>query len=218
MESFESIKEQGLLLFSWIRGSHSYGLNIETSDVDTSAIYVLPNDRLYGLSENYQDMIQDEKGDNTWYEIGKFMNMLIKSNPTVLEALFVDEQFITYEHPLFNEIRKRRQEFVTKDCFNAFIGYAYEQIKKARGLNKKIVQEPMKEHLHPLDFCYTFYKQGSTHIIPYLSKRGLKQKYCGLVNIPNMPNTYGVYYDFGNHILHEDWENDNNFIKFAIDY
>jgi hypothetical protein len=30
----------------------------------------------------------------------------------------------------------------------------------------------------------------------FLAERGLDQKYCGLVSIPNMKDTYGVYYDF----------------------
>jgi hypothetical protein len=30
----------------------------------------------------------------------------------------------------------------------------------------------------------------------FLKERGLDQKYCGLVNIPNMKDTYGVYYDY----------------------
>ena len=153
MEKFDSIREEKLLLFEYIRGSHAYGLNIETSDVDTSAIYVCPTDALLGIGDDYTDMVSDEKGDTTWYELGKFMSMLAKRNPTVLEALFVDEKFIKYEHPLFSELRKHRQEFVTKDCFNAFIGYALDQIRKARGLNKKIVMQPIKEHLQPIDFC-----------------------------------------------------------------
>jgi hypothetical protein len=53
----------------------------------------------------------------------------------------------------------------------------------------------------PLDFCYTFKNQGSQHISNWLSDRGLEQRNCGLVNIPNMHDVYGVYYDFGQHFL-----------------
>ena len=47
----------------------------------------------------------------------------------------------------------------TKECFKPFVSYALEQIHKARGLNKKIVN-PVTERLTPFDFAYTFYKQG----------------------------------------------------------
>lgn len=216
-EQFEKLKDR--CIYQYIRGSHAYGLNIETSDVDMGGIYIAPNEQVYGLPMGYKDMVQDSKGDKTWYEIGKFMQMLIKSNPTVLESLFVDDKFVIYEHPIMTEIKKHRDAFITKDCFGAFIGYAIEQIKKARGLNKKIVEEPIKKHLHPLDFCYTFYKQGSQHIKVWLLNYGLRQEYCGLVNIPNMVNTYGVYYDFGMHMACEnDWVEDKSFIDFAINY
>ena len=72
------------------------------------------------------------------------------------------------------------------------------QIKKARGLNKKIVN-PVTERLTPYDFAYTFYNQGSTKIKDWLWNRGLEKDFCGLVHIPNMHDTYGVYYDFGAH-------------------
>lgn len=152
METFESIKEKGLLLYHYIRGSKAYGIDTATSDTDYGAIYVCPQDQILGLPQLYQKEISDAKHDIAWYEIGKFMEMLLKSNPNVLEALFLDDEFILYEHPLMTEIKKHRNEFVTRKCFGALIGYAYEQIKKARGLNKKIVQEPIKEHLMPLDF------------------------------------------------------------------
>lgn len=100
------------------------------------------------------------------------------------------------------EIKKHRNEFITKECFNCFIGYSCEQIKKCRSLKKLFVQ-PIVERKTVLDFCYTFYKQGSTKIENWLDYRGLKQKYCGLVNIPNMMETIGVYYDWGNHFLNE---------------
>jgi hypothetical protein len=47
-----------------------------------------------------------------------------------------------------------------------------------------------------LDFCYTFKEQGSQSMEEFLKERRLNQKYCGLVSIPNMKDTYGVYYDF----------------------
>jgi hypothetical protein len=37
----------------------------------------------------------------------------------------------------------------------------------------------------------------------FLAEKGLDQRYCGLVNIPNMKDTYGVYYDFAAHAKFE---------------
>jgi len=217
MDTFESIKAEGRLLYLAVGGSTSQGTAIEgVSDKDYFGVYIAKENQVLGLPRFFTDEVHDARHDIAWYEIGKFMEMLIKSNPTVLSMLFVDDKFIEYEHPLFTEIKSHRDEFVTKDCFGAFIGYAIEQIKKARGLNKKIVEQPILTHSKPLDFCYTFYNQGSTQIERWLDHRHLKQKYCGLVHIPNMHDTYGVYYDFGAHRVNEEgWEYDNEFIEFV---
>lgn len=200
--TFEDIKNQGLLIYSYLRGSIMYGTNTPESDRDEGGVYLSPAEQLIGLGLDYQSEIHNETNDIMWYELNKFMNLLLKSNPTVLEALFADGDCILYEHPIMTEIKKYRDKFVTKQCFKPFGGYAVEQIRKCRGLNKKIVN-PVTERLEPLDFAYTFYNQGSTNIKNWLEYRGLKQQYCGLVNIPNMHDVYGCYYDWGNYFLNE---------------
>ena len=202
--TFDDIRENNLLIYSYIRGSHAYGLQKEdgSSDIDTASVFIEPNEWVLGLGLDVQEQIQDERGDNVWYSLKKFMNMLLSSNPTVLESLFIPDRCILYEHPIMTEIKKHRDKFITKACFKPFLGYAYEQIKKARGLHKLFVN-PVDTKKEPLDFAYTFYNQGSSNIKNWLEYRGLKQQYCGLVNIPNMHDVYGCYYDWGNFFLNE---------------
>lgn len=195
--TLEDVENQGLLLYKYIRGSHAYGLNVPESDIDTGGVYLAPMDKVLGLGYDYQEQVASERNDDVYYEFKKFMNLLMKSNPTALESLFVDDEFVLYEHPIITELKKHRQEFITKECFNAFGGYAISQIRKARGLKKKIVN-PIKERLCALDFTYTFYKQGSSKISNFLEYRHLEQNFCGLVNVPNMPDIMGVYYDWAN--------------------
>ena len=202
--TFDDIRENNLLIYSYIRGSHAYGLQKEdgSSDIDTASVFIEPNEWVLGLGLDVQEQIQDERGDNVWYSLKKFMNMLLSSNPTVLESLFIPDRCILYEHPIMTEIKKHRDKFITKACFKPFLGYAYEQIKKARGLHKLFVN-PVDTKKESLDFAYTFYNQGSSNIKNWLEYRGLKQQYCGLVNIPNMHDVYGCYYDWGNFFLNE---------------
>lgn len=200
--SFEDIRKNGLLLYEYKRGSHMYGLNTETSDEDYGGIYLAPAEQLVGLGLDYQSEIHNETNDIMWYELNKFMLLLLKSNPTVLEALYADGDCVLYEHPIMTKIKEQRDVFITKKCFNSFGAYAVEQIRKCRGLNKKIVN-PVTKRLEPLDFVYTFYNQGSSNIKNWLEYRGLKQQYCGLVNIPNMHDVYGCYYDWGNFFQNE---------------
>jgi len=198
-DTFKSIRDDGRLLYEYIRGSHLYNLQTEDSDVDSSGVFITKKENLLGLGLDFQELVADERNDTTWYEIGKFMSMLITSNPSVIESLFVPEdKVLTKPHPALEPLFANRDAFVTKQCFNPFIKYAIEQIRKARGLNKKIVN-PVTERLTPFDFAYTFYKQGSTKIKNWLENRGLNKNFCGLVRIPNMHDTYGVYYDWGAH-------------------
>lgn len=193
--TFKDIEDRGMLLYRYVRGSTAYGLALPTSDVDEGGVYLEPLDTLLDLGLDFQEQISDEKNDTTWYSLKKFMHLLMNGNPNVLEALFVDDKFVLYEHPIMTEIKKHRHIFLTKDCFGPLIGYAKTQIMKARGLNKKIVN-PVTERKDVLDFCYTFKNQGSQSMKEFLAEHGLDQKYCGLVNIPNMKDTYGVYYDY----------------------
>lgn len=200
--TFESIKNSGYLMYQYLRGSQVYGLSTPESDIDTGGIFIVPENIRLGLEDHYRTEVKSPKNDDTWFEIGKFMKLLERSNPNILEALFIPEDCIIFESSVIKELKKHRESFLTKECFPAFGGYAVEQIKKAHGYKKKIVR-PVNERLGPLDFCYTFKNQGSTKIKDWLSGYGLFQKYCGLINIPNMHETYGVYYDWGQHFLGE---------------
>ena len=197
METFENIKNEGRLLYKYTRGSTLYGLNTPESDLDEGGLFIASKETFFGLPSRYEGQVSDERNDTTWYEIGKFSELLLKSNATVLEALFIPEdKMLLKPNKLIQPLFEVKESLITKDCFKPFVSYAIEQINKARGLSKKIVN-PITERKWPLDFCYTFRNQGSTKIKFWLEYRSLKQEYCGLVNIPNMHDVYGVYYDWG---------------------
>lgn len=196
---FDKIRKDGRLLIEYIRGSVSYGLDTPESDKDSGGIYICSIKELLGYN-TYKEEIADSKNDNKWYELNKFISLLVKANPNILEALFVDDNFIIGEiHPIMKYLREHRNMFLTKQCFISFYKYAESQIYKARGLNKKIVN-PIKERKTPLDFTYTFKRQGSTNILTFLNDYGLHTEYCGLCNINHMQYIYGCYYDYGRHL------------------
>jgi len=213
-ETFEDIKQAHRLIYQYIRGSHAYGLNVETSDVDTGGVYITDNERLLGLRSNYCEQVSDAKNDNVWYEVGRFLELLMNSNPNMLEALFIPDRCVMYKHPVMDIILENRHKFLTKKAFNALTSYGIDQIHKARGLNKRIVN-PIVERKEPIDFCYTFRKQGTQPINDWLKEHGLRQIYCGLNHLPNMDQMYGVYYDWGQHI-HMEWKTAEEFAEFMM--
>lgn len=216
MKTIDEIKKDGRLLYQYIAGSNLYHCNEEKSDIDTKGLFIATQEELFGLGFDkqfrdkwdgvinlYDTQISDTRNDNTIYEVGKFLGMLLSSNANVLESLFVPEDMMLVKpHRCLEALFANRDNFITKACFRPFVEYAIEQIRKARGLNKKIVN-PITERRDILDFTYTFYNQGSTCIKNWLEYRNLKQEYCGLVNIANMHDVYGVFYDWGNFFKHE---------------
>ena len=202
--TIEELRKSGWIAFEYIRGSHAYGLNTETSDEDHGGVFICPPEMLMGLRGQYIEQVADEKNDTVFYEFGRWIELLMKANPTALESLFIPERCIIGEvHPMIRYIMDHKEMFLSKECFKTLTGYATSQIGKARGLNKKIVN-PVTERKGVLDFCYTFKGQGSESISEFLNRNNLSQKYCGLVNIPNMKDVYGVYYDFAAYFKFED--------------
>jgi hypothetical protein len=114
------------------------------------------------------------------------------NNPNILELLNTPEESILYKHKILNKLKP--EVFLSKKCKNTFGKFALSQIKKATGLNKKIINPINKEKKSILSFCYVNYNQGAIPLEKYLEIKNWKQEYCGLVKIPHMNNIYGLYY------------------------
>lgn len=185
------------LLFKAIVGSQSYGTAIPTSDIDRKGVYIQPVSDL--ITFNYKEQIDVGK-DETYYEVRRFLQLLETANPTVLELLFSPEDCIIEKSPAFDLIVKHRQKFLTKKCLNSFGGYAVAQIKKAKGLDKKMNWEKSKViRKTPLDFVFV-YENGKTMPVDiYLKREGLKQEYCGLIALNHFKDCYAMYYDYNAH-------------------
>jgi uncharacterized protein len=192
--TIENLRKNNLLLFEVISGSRAYGTHKETSDFDYRGVYVLPINNLLGF--NYIEQIADETNDSVYYEIGRFLELLGNQNPNIIELLHMPEENILYKHPLFDElILNYKNDFISKVCKNSFAGYASTQVKKARGLNKKIVNPIDKERKSVLDFCYAVDGHKSIPLKVFLDNSGYNQSKCGLVNVPNAKDVYALFYD-----------------------
>lgn len=189
--TIQDIKDQNLLLFECISGSKAYNLNTPTSDTDIKGVYFLAKEQFYGL--DYIPQISNETNDEVYYELGRFVDLLLKNNPNILEILASPASCILYKHPIMNQLSI--EMFLSKLCKETFAGYGITQIKKAKGLNKKMVNPLPKERKTVLDFCYAIEGAKSIPIQDWLAKQQLVQEKCGLVNLPHAKGVYALYYD-----------------------
>lgn len=185
------LKNKNLLLFEVISGSRSFGLATENSDTDIKGVYYLSKEDFFGL--NYIPQISNETNDITYYEIGRFTELLLKNNPNILEILATPEDCILYKNPLMDLYQQ--EHFLSKLCKDTFGGYASAQIQKARGLNKKIVNPVEKERKGILDFCVILENSNSIPAKNWLEKRNFLQELCGLVKMPHSKGLFALFYD-----------------------
>ena len=189
--TIQDLKDKNLIIYECISGSRAYGLEIPTSDTDIRGVFILPQDQIYGL--NYIPQVANETNDEVYYELGRFIELLAKNNPNILELLGTPEDKILLKHPLIDRIKPAL--FLSKKCKDTFGGYAFAQVKKARGLNKKIVNPVEKKKKNILEFCYVLHNQGAISVNRWLEKRGFNQENCGLVDITHVKDVYGIYLD-----------------------
>lgn len=192
--NIDELKKSGCIIFECIGGSRAYGLANEDSDFDIRGVFVLPKDQFYSF--DYQDQINDERNNIVYYELRKFLELLGKNNPSMLELLNVPTDCILYKHPLYDKIKA--EDFLSQLCKASFTGYGMSQLKKAYGLNKKIVNPVSKEKKSLVDFCYVLEGATSVSLSKFLSNHGLLAEKCGLVPIANMRELYSIYYDEAN--------------------
>jgi len=192
--TIKDLKDNNLILFECVSGSKAYGLDTAASDTDLKGVFYLPKDHFYGLS--YIAQVNNETNDEVYYELGRFVELLIKNNPNILELLATPEAFVLHKDPLMDHLNI--DQFLSKTCKETFAGYAATQIRKARGYKKKIVNPVDRERKTILDFCYILEGDSTITLNSWLQTHHLDQTDCGLSTLPHSRGIYALYSDARN--------------------
>lgn len=193
--NFEQLlQNRSYILLECISGSKAYGLALPHSDTDIKGVFYLPKKEFYGLE--YTEQVNNPTNDIVYYELKRFIDLLHKNNPNILELLATPEDSVLIKHTMIHEIKP--ELFLSNLCRQTFAGYAQTQIRKARGLNKKISNPMNKERKSLMDFCYVIKGQGTITLKEWLTVNQFKQEDCGLVNIPHMQDLYAVFHNYQN--------------------
>jgi uncharacterized protein len=187
----EQVKAEGMLIYETIAGSRAYGLHTAQSDTDIRGVFVLPKAMFYGLG--YIPQVSNASNDIVYYELGRFVELLIKNNPTIMEMLYMPADCVQYRDSVMDMLRP--ELFLSKLCEQTFANYAFTQVKKAYGLKKKIVNPVEEQRKSVLDFCYVYDTREVVSLQRSLATRQWQQEHIGLAAIPHLRDCYHLYYD-----------------------
>jgi predicted nucleotidyltransferase len=115
------------VIYRCVVGSRAFGLGTEESDTDRRGIYLPSADihwSLYGVPEQ----LENERTEECYWELQKFLVMALKGNPNILECLYTPlVEFVT---PLGEELLAMREAFLSRLVYQTYNGYVMSQFKR----------------------------------------------------------------------------------------
>ena len=144
----EHLKDK--ILFLCLGGSHSYGTNVEDSDVDIRGVALDTADDILGIS-NFEQFVNAET-DTVIYSFTKFLKLASECNPNVVEMLFCKPEHYFYITPLGQFILDNKFIFLSQKARYTFGGYARAQLNRlenflARNAGEILTAEQVQTHI-----------------------------------------------------------------------
>ena len=202
------LKDSNKIIYEFISGSHSYGLNTPQSDVDIRGIFHKPISELLSIKPVSPDPISDSTNDTTYYSVKRFFELAKDVNPNICEFLYIPKEFVKICHPIMQKIIDNRQLFISKKAKFTFSGYAYQQVSKAKGENKWINNPKPEAKPKREDYCWvipnsTMPQFNGKEIMPFrpipLKKWkeiiGYGLEKCNCSSVEHTSNQFRLYYD-----------------------
>lgn len=125
-------------------GSHAYGTNNESSDLDIKGCALnLKSDILGGSS--FEQFV-DEDTDTVIFSFNKFLNLLSRCNPSAIELLGLEDWQYIHIDSIGQELLNNKKMFISKKCVDTFGQYANQQLYRLNQLSKHQMDNDKLEH------------------------------------------------------------------------
>jgi predicted nucleotidyltransferase len=124
-------------------GSHAYGTNVETSDVDIRGCALNAKDEIL-TNKNFEQFVNEDT-DTTIYSFNKLISLLSNVNPNTIELLGCKPEHYLYLSPIGKELLDNRHLFLSKKCIHSFGGYANAQLRRLDNKAARLVSQSEQE-------------------------------------------------------------------------
>lgn len=170
-------------------GSHAYGTNIASSDVDFRGIFVADPINIRTPFFPVKEVEDKTEEDTKFYELAQFMRLTVDCNPNVIETLWVDQSDVVFTTPAYELLRSYAPQLLSSKIAFTTSGYALSQLKRIRGHNKWINNPQPVEAPQQVDYMSLVHNFTGKQIF----KVNLRDFSTGYRLIPYSGDTYGVY-------------------------
>lgn len=127
-------------------GSHAYGMNTETSDLDVRGI-ATNSKRNILIGQDFEQVVEANT-DTTIYSFDKIINLLCSCNPNTIEMLGLKPEHYLYLSPEGRALVENRHMFLSKRAIHSFGGYANSQLRRMENKAARYVsQTKMEENI-----------------------------------------------------------------------
>ena len=184
------------IMFLTLGGSHAYGTNVETSDIDIRGCAMNNASEIVGLS-NFEQFINTET-DTTVYAFNKLINLLLNCNPNVIEMLGCKPDHYIYMTDAGQEFLNNRKMFLSKRAIHSFGGYANQQLSRLENAlaRDRLSQAKKEEHilrsmensLNAFEDRFDNFDAGSIKLFTDVSQReGMDKEIFADIHIEHFP-------------------------------
>ena len=125
-------------------GSHAYGTNVETSDIDIRGCAVNSKEEIL-TNKNFEQFVNEET-DTTIYSFNKLISLLSNCNPNTIEILGLKPEHYIFLSDIGHELIYNAEMFLSKKAVNSFGGYANSQLRRLDNKAVRLVNQEQREN------------------------------------------------------------------------
>lgn len=146
------------IILQGITGSTAYGLATPTSDIDRHGIFLAPTRAILGVLPVQESVVTTDP-DVALHEVGKFVRLAMKANPTILELLWLESYEIL--HPAAQLLIDNRDAFLSKTIYKSYGGYAIAQAHRLNARGDSYSSDTKNRTAKHSRHCMRLLQQGS---------------------------------------------------------